>query len=68
MRKFVQNMSEQINALLVDDELPACETLSWLLQEYCPEVLVTGMVHSAKSARSFLTQYKIDVIFGLVNG
>ncbi len=63
MRKFVQNMSEQINALLVDDELPACETLSWLLQEYCPEILVAGMVHSAQNARSFLTQYKIDVIF-----
>ena len=63
MRKFVQNMSEQINALLVDDELPACETLSWLLHEYCPEVLVAGMVHSAQDARSFLTQYNIDVIF-----
>jgi len=56
-------MSDKLNALLVDDELPACETLSWLLHEYCPEVLVVNMVHSAKDARDFLTQYNIDVIF-----
>ncbi len=63
MRKFVQNMSEQIHALLVDDELPACETLSWLLNEYCPEVVVSGVAHSAEAARNFLNRNKIDVIF-----
>lgn len=63
MRKFVQNMAQQINALLVDDELPACETLSWMLNEYCPEVLVVGMAHSVLDAEKFLSHSNIDVIF-----
>lgn len=63
MRKFEPNMQQPIRALLVDDELPACETLAWLLKEYCPEVNVQGMVHSASEARSFLNNNSADVLF-----
>ena len=56
-------MSDKIKALLVDDELPACETLSWLIKEYCPDFSVTGFAHSADAARRFIQKDHPDVIF-----
>lgn len=56
-------MSDKIKALLIDDEVPACQTLDWLLKEYCPEIVVTGMVHSAGEARNFLQHQQVDVLF-----
>lgn len=56
-------MQQPIKALLVDDETPACETLAWLIKEYCPEISVEGMVHSASEARTFLNNNSADVIF-----
>lgn len=56
-------MQQKLKALLVDDELPASETLIWMLREYCPEVEVQGFVQSADAARKFLLQYTPNVVF-----
>lgn len=61
--KFVLPMPERIKALLIDDEIPACQTLVWLLAEYCPEVMVSGMAHSATEANTFLQQHATDFLF-----
>ena len=52
-----------LKALLVDDELPACKTLKWLLEENIPEVTVFGFAHSAVEARQILSREKIDLLF-----
>ena len=52
-----------LRALLVDDELPACKTLKWLIEENIPELAIAGFAHSATEARQFLSQEKIDLIF-----
>lgn len=52
-----------LRALLVDDELPACKTLKWLIDENIPELTVTGFAHSAAEARKLLSIEKIDILF-----
>ena len=52
-----------LRALLVDDELPACKTLKWLIEENISDLTVAGFAHSANEARHFLSQQKIDLIF-----
>jgi two-component system LytT family response regulator len=39
-----------IKAMIVDDEPYCCDTLSILLERYCPQVEVTGRFHSAAEA------------------
>jgi two-component system LytT family response regulator len=39
-----------IKAIIVDDEPYCCDTLSILLERYCPQVEVTGRYHSAAEA------------------
>lgn len=52
-----------LRALLVDDELPACTTLKWLIEEHVPDVLVVGFAHTAEEARIKLNAEEIDVVF-----
>ncbi|MGB3075738.1 MAG: LytTR family DNA-binding domain-containing protein [Chitinophagales bacterium] len=56
-----------MNALLIDDELPAQKILQSLLQEYCPQVNVIGCASSASEARSMLKQHAVDILFLDVN-
>jgi two-component system LytT family response regulator len=39
-----------IKAMIIDDEPYCCDTLSILLERYCPQVEVTGRFHSAAEA------------------
>ena len=56
-----------MNALIVDDELPAQRILQALLKEHCPQVNVISSVTSAKEAREKLQHNLIDILFLDVN-
>lgn len=56
-----------MNALIIDDELPAQTILRSLLQEHCPQVKVIASVSSAKEAREALQQQQVDILFLDVN-
>lgn len=56
-----------MNALIVDDEIPAQKILRALLEEYCPAVKVIACAGSAKEAREVLRNEVIDVLFLDVN-
>jgi two-component system, LytTR family, response regulator len=52
-----------IKAILVDDELHGLETLSILLNDYCPEVKVMEKCPSAKKALEAIDKLKPDLVF-----
>ncbi len=56
-----------MNALIIDDELPAQKVLSSLLKEHCANVKVVGCSSSASEARKALQQNSIDILFLDVN-
>ena len=53
----------KINALLVDDEKGAINTLQNMLREYCPQVQVVGIAMSIDSAIRGAKALRPDVIF-----
>jgi two-component system, LytTR family, response regulator len=52
-----------IKAILVDDELHGLETLSILLNDYCPEVEVVEKCASAKKALDAIDRLNPDLVF-----
>ncbi|XZF14902.1 LytR/AlgR family response regulator transcription factor [Chitinophagaceae bacterium MMS25-I14] len=56
-----------INAFIVDDEVQTRETLQALLQEFCPEVNITGIAATVPEALSGLRTQKIDILFLDIN-
>lgn len=52
-----------IRALLVDDEKPCLEILSWQLNRFCPEVEVIAVCDSAENALSILNNQVVDLVF-----
>lgn len=52
-----------INALIVDDEEYSCKSLYFLINGYCPEVTIKGIVHSVADARKKIKSDKIDLVF-----
>ena len=52
-----------IKAILVDDELHGLETLSILLADYCPEVMVLDKCSSAKKALEVIENTQPDLVF-----
>lgn len=50
-------------AILVDDEVHCLDTLSILLKEYCPEVLVLERCSSAKAALQAIEKLKPSLVF-----
>ena len=56
-------MTEEMKVLIVDDEEPARNILSALLQTYCPEIKVVGLADSAAQARQCLNTNLVDAIF-----
>lgn len=56
-----------MNALIIDDELPAQKILQALLKEHCPEVKVVGCASSATEAREMLKRKEADILFLDVN-
>jgi two-component system, LytTR family, response regulator len=52
-----------LKAIIVDDEPYCCETLTTLLEEYCPEVVVTGIYNNGRDAKAAILQQSPDLVF-----
>ncbi|MFV0593281.1 MAG: LytR/AlgR family response regulator transcription factor [Draconibacterium sp.] len=53
----------KIKSIIVDDEKHGRENLAGLLQEYCPEVLLTGEANSVADAVLLIEKYDPDLVF-----
>ncbi len=54
---------EQITAVLIDDEEHCTDMLSWLLEQYCPQVAVQQVFNEPAQALKYLQNNAPDVIF-----
>ena len=52
-----------LKALIVDDEFNARNNLKILIDEFCPELKIVGLVDSAAEARIIIEKEKPDVVF-----
>ena len=52
-----------INAIIIDDEVHCIDTLSILLQDYCPEVVVKDRCANAKNGLASIEKYSPDLVF-----
>jgi two-component system LytT family response regulator len=52
-----------VKAIIVDDELNCCQTLALMINRYCPEVAVTDMYQSAKSALNAIKTTPPEILF-----
>ena len=52
-----------LKALIVDDEFNARNNLKILIDEFCPELKIIGLVESAAEARIIIETEKPDVVF-----
>ena len=52
-----------ITTIIVDDETDCCETIAELLQNFCPEVEVTGIYHNGAEALPAILQRQPDLVF-----
>ena len=52
-----------VKAILIDDEGHCLDTLSLLLKEYCPDVLIIEQCRSAKKGLETIEKYKPDLVF-----
>jgi len=52
-----------IKAVLIDDEVYCLETLSMLLEDYCPHVTIIDQCRSAKKGLEAIEKSKPDVLF-----
>lgn len=55
--------SRQVRALIVDDEEPARENLRLMLEDLCPDVVVTGTADGPAKARERIAQLDPELIF-----
>jgi len=53
----------KLQALIVDDERIARESLNAALLENCPEIQISGLCSSAQEAKEFLSKNKVDIVF-----
>ena len=53
-----------IKAVIIDDEIHCLETLSLLLNEFCPEVQLLEQCCSAKRGLEAIEQFKPDLEIG----
>lgn len=56
-------MTNQLSAVIVDDEAHCIKTLEWELQRYCPEVDVIASFTNEQAALLYLQQQKPDILF-----
>lgn len=56
-------MTEQIRAILVDDEPRNLRLTEAMLKEYCPEIIVTGSAESAEDALRLIRQLTPQLVF-----
>ena len=52
-----------IKAVLIDDEMDSIETLSWKLQNYCPEVSIQATFNNPVEGLDYLKNNKVDLLF-----
>jgi len=52
-----------LTCYIVDDETSAIETLSVLIQRYCPQLIISGSARSVKQALQYLTEHSADILF-----
>ena len=52
-----------IKAIIVDDEPNCCETITTLLEDYCPGVEVTGIYNNGSDALSSILQQQPQLVF-----
>lgn len=52
-----------IKAIIVDDEPYCCETIASLLEDYCPEVEVTGIYQNGADALASILKQSPDLVF-----
>ena len=52
-----------INALIIDDESGAINTLRGMLGEFCPEVTIVGEANSVEGALRAAAQHRPDLVF-----
>ena len=52
-----------LKAIIIDDEPDCCETLSMLLERYCPEVGVIAVCHSGAEALQAIPEQKPQLVF-----
>jgi two-component system, LytTR family, response regulator len=54
----------KIKAILVDDEIDACENLKDLILEFTnDEIEIVAIIHSTQGAENLIAKYKPDVVF-----
>jgi len=53
----------KLRSLIVDDEVHARENLKYLLENFCPEIEVTGMAGNEEHARELVNMLNPQVIF-----
>jgi two-component system LytT family response regulator len=56
-------MDSRLKAIIVDDEPDCSETLSMLLERFCPEVEVVAVCHSGAQAVAEIPVQKPDLVF-----
>jgi len=56
-------MAPMINTLIIDDELHCCESLQWLLKQYCPEIKLAGLCHNGETGLKMIEQESPQLIF-----
>ncbi|MBN8679853.1 MAG: response regulator transcription factor [Chitinophagales bacterium] len=54
---------KKISALIVDDEISAINTLSGMLQEFCPYIQVVGTASNEAAALSGINQHQPEIVF-----
>jgi two-component system LytT family response regulator len=52
-----------INAVLIDDEIDSNRILQTLLENYCPQVRVTGVADGVETATALIREMKPDLVF-----
>jgi two-component system LytT family response regulator len=52
-----------IKTIIIDDEVSGRKTLSWLLEEYCPELELVGMADGVDSGVKLIDKSNPDLVF-----
>ncbi len=52
-----------IKAIIIDDEVGACENLRILLEKYCPFIEVLSYAHNTKEAERVISEYEPELVF-----
>ena len=52
-----------VRALIIDDEKHCCDSLTWQLENYCPEINIVGVSNNAESALLLIRQLDPQLVF-----